>query len=150
MNDFTVHFWRLPNNPDLPLPQRETEGAVGYDIRSAEPDFVLQPGERRFVSAGLAIELPANIECQVRPRSGLARDHGVILLYSPSTIDPDYRGELFAPLWNTGSKPVSILRGMRVAQIVFQPTCLPVILEVEEAIAVTPRGPGGFGSTGHA
>lgn len=147
--NFTVRFWRLPNNPDLPLPRRATDGAVGYDIRSAESDFILEPGDRRFVSAGLAIELPDNIECQVRPRSGLARDFGIILLYSPSTIDPDYRGELFVPLWNVGPDAVTITRGMRIAQIVFQPTCLPTVAEVTEAPTNTTRGNGGFGSTGH-
>jgi dUTP pyrophosphatase len=121
---------------------------VGFDIASAEQDFILMPNERRFVSTGFSIELPPQVECQVRPRSGLARDHGVILLYSPSTIDPDYRGEIFAPLWNTGEKEVLIKRGARVAQIVFQLGCIPDIIEVQGIADETERGTKGFGSTG--
>lgn len=144
----SVRFQRLPNNPDLPLPRRESAGAVGFDFASAEADFVLKPNARRFVSAGFWIELPPDVECQVRPRSGLARDHGIILLYSPSTIDPDYRGELFAPLWNTGSNDVLINRGMRIAQLVFSKIYVPELLEGDVDSEATLRGQRGFGSTG--
>ena len=89
-----VRFRRLPSNPDLPLPSRATPHAAGYDVRSAEAEVVLEPGEIRLVATGLVLELPTGIECQVRPRSGLALKHGVTLPNSPGTIDPDYRGEL--------------------------------------------------------
>ncbi|HEX2091164.1 MAG TPA: dUTP diphosphatase [Longimicrobiaceae bacterium] len=143
----TVRFLRLPHNPDLPLPTRQTAGSAGYDVASAEPDFVLAPGERRLVSTGLAMELPADVECQVRPRSGLALRHGITLPNSPATIDPDYRGELRIILWNAGSDPVPILRGTRIAQLVFARFVAPEVVEVEE-VEATERGVGGFGSTG--
>ena len=148
MTAITVRFQRLANNPDLPLPARQTDGSVGYDIASAEEDFVLAPGEQRFVSAGFSVELPPNIECQVRPRSGFAREFGVVLLYSPCTIDPDYRGEICAPLWNTSMRDVLVKRGTRIAQLVFQPACTPEVMEVGEIAVQTERGAKGFGSTG--
>ena len=89
-----VRFRRLESNPDLPLPDRATVHSAGHDVRSAEPDFELAPGEIRAVATGLVMELPPGLECQVRPRSGLALKHGITLPNSPGTIDPDYRGEL--------------------------------------------------------
>lgn len=146
--DYTVRFIRLPNNPDLPLPARQTEGAAGYDVASAEPDFVLEAGERRAVSTGLCMELPSELECQVRPRSGLALRHGLTLPNTPATIDPDYRGELKVILWNAGDEPLPITRGMRIGQLVFNRFSVPRIEEATVA-AETGRGSRGFGSTGH-
>lgn len=142
-----VRFFRLPSNPDLPLPERATSGSAGYDIASAEPEFVLAPGQRRAVSTGLAIQLPPDVECQIRPRSGLALRWGLMLPNSPATIDPDYRGELRVLLWNAGTEPVVISRGMRIAQLVFGRFAAPVVQETGE-LATTERGAGGFGSTG--
>ncbi len=142
-----VRFTRLPHNPDLPLPARQTPGSAGYDVASAEPDFVLAPGARRAVATGLCMELPPHVECQVRPRSGLALRHGITLPNTPATIDPDYRGELRVILWNAGSEPVEITRGMRIAQLVFARFTAPEIVEVAE-LGETGRGTGGFGSTG--
>jgi len=144
---FRVRFLRLEGNPDLPLPSRATAHSVGYDVRSAEPELDLEPGEIRPVSTGLIMELPPGIECQVRPRSGLAARFGITLPNSPGTIDPDYRGELKVLLQNGGPKLVSIRRGERIAQLVFARFELPVIEEVT-AISETDRGSGGFGSTG--
>ena len=141
-----VRFIRLPNNPDLPLPSRQTAGSAGYDVSSAEEDFELLPGERRAVSTGLRMELPPHFECQVRPRSGLALRHGLTLPNTPATIDPDYRGELKIILWNAGSEPITIRRGMRIAQLVFARFETPAVMEVEE-LGETSRGSGGFGST---
>lgn len=146
-SELTVRFIRLPENPDLPLPSRQTEGSAGYDVASAEPDFELKPGERRAVSTGLRMELPAELECQVRPRSGLALRHGLTLPNTPATIDPDYRGELKIILWNAGEAPVTIARGMRIGQLVFARFAVPRIEEVA-TISDTGRGGGGFGSTG--
>ena len=142
-----VRFTRLENNPDLPLPARQTDGAAGYDVCSAEPDLVLQPGERRAISTGLRMELPGNVECQVRPRSGLALRHGLTLPNTPATIDPDYRGELKVILWNAGAEKIEITRGMRIAQLVFARFETPSIEEAE-TIGDTARGSDGFGSTG--
>jgi dUTP pyrophosphatase len=142
-----VRFLRLDTNPDLPLPERATERAAGYDLRSADPDFVLEPREIRLVGSGLAMELPHDVECQVRPRSGLATRYGVTLPNAPGTIDPDYRGEIRVALQNLGPAPVTIRRGERIAQLVFARF---EALEVEEVerLSETARGAGGFGSTG--
>lgn len=144
-----VRFRRLASNPDLPLPGRATEHAAGYDLRSAEESITLEPGEIRLVGTGLVMELPEGIECQVRPRSGLALEHGVTLPNSPGTIDPDYRGELRVIMQNLGSKSVTLWRGERIAQLVFARFETPVVVETDE-MSATARGSGGFGSTGTA
>ena len=143
----TVRIRRLPHNPDLPLPSRQSEMAAGFDVCSAELDFTLAPNERRAVATGLAFELPVGLEMQVRPRSGLALRHGITLPNAPGTIDPDYRGELKVILLNLGAEPVMVRRGDRVAQLVFARFEAPAI---EEAVylSATARGEQGFGSTG--
>ena len=142
-----VRVLRLAHNLDLPLPSRGTSGSAGYDLASAEPDFVLAPGERRLVATGLAIELPQGWEGQVRPRSGLALRHGLTMPNAPGTIDSDYRGELKVILQNGGSQPVTIARGDRIAQVVFAKYEVPELVDATE-LAESVRGPGGFGSTG--
>jgi dUTP pyrophosphatase len=146
---FEVRFTRLPSNPDLPLPERATEHAAGYDVRSAEESVTLQPGEIRLVGTGLSMELPEGVECQVRPRSGLALKHGVTLPNSPGTIDPDYRGELRVIMQNLGRDPVTLERGERIAQLVFARFEEPTVV-LAETLSETTRGGGGFGSTGTA
>lgn len=146
-SDSVLRFKRLDHNPDLPLPSRATEHAAGYDVRSADADFVLEPGEIRLVATGLVLEMPMDLECQVRPRSGLAVRHGVTLPNTPGTIDPDYRGEVKVPLINLGRSPVTIARGERVAQLVFARFVALPVEEVRE-VGSTERGQGGFGSTG--
>ena len=142
-----VRVRRLAHNPDLPLPARQTAGAAGYDVASAEPDFVLAAGERRAVGTGLAFEIPPGVEMQVRPRSGLALRHGITLPNAPGTVDSDYRGELKVIMQNAGDAPVAIARGDRIAQLVFARYVTPTIDEVE-TLAESARGEGGFGSTG--
>ena len=142
-----VRFLRLEGNPDLPLPGRETPHAAGYDVRSSDVDFELAPGEIRPVCTGLTMELPQGVECQVRPRSGLAARHGITLPNSPGTIDPDYRGELKILLQNTGPEAVTIRRGDRIAQLVFARFESPQV-EESRSLSDTARGEGGFGSTG--
>ncbi|MDE2975209.1 MAG: dUTP diphosphatase [Gemmatimonadota bacterium] len=141
-----VRFKRLRSNPDLELPARATGGAAGYDVRSCER-FRLAPGEVRAARTGLAMELPEGVECQVRPRSGLAARHGVTLPNSPGTIDSDYRGELKILMQNLGPEPVEIRRGDRIAQLVFN-RCLTPAVEEAPALSATERGAGRFGSTG--
>lgn len=145
----SVRFRRLPSNPDLPLPERATEHAAGYDVRSSEESVTLEPGEIRLVSTGLVMELPEGMECQVRPRSGLALKHGITLPNSPGTIDPDYRGELRVILQNLGSDAVTLARGERIAQLVFARFETPAI-QTSDELSETDRGTGGFGSTGTA
>jgi dUTP pyrophosphatase len=142
-----VHVLRLPHSAGLPLPTRVTPGSAGYDVASAEADFVLDPGERRAVATGFVFALPAGVEMQVRPRSGLALRHGITLPNAPGTIDPDYRGELKVILQNGGADPVTIRRGERIAQLVFARFETPEVIETD-AVDGTTRGVGGFGSTG--
>ena len=142
-----VRLTRLASNPDLPLPARQSAHAAGYDVASAEPDFVLVPGERRAVGTGLTFALPEGYEMQVRPRSGLALRSGVTLPNAPGTIDADYRGELKVILQNGGDEPVTIRRGDRIAQLVFARHESPEIME-SDALDATARGASGFGSTG--
>jgi len=142
-----VRVLRLPTNLDLPLPSRQTTGSAGFDLASAEPDFVLAPGERRLVSTGLALELPPGIEGQVRPRSGLAFRHGITMPNAPGTIDSDYRGEVRVILQNLGTEPVTIGRGDRIAQLVFARYETPELVDAT-ALEQSTRGAGGFGSTG--
>jgi len=144
--ELSVQFQRLPSNPDLPLPARATPQAAGYDIRSTT-EVVLNPGEIRLISTGLIMELPEGMECQVRPRSGLALKYGITLPNSPGTIDPDYRGEVKIIVQNLGSEQVTLIRGERVAQLVFSLFQSPEVSEVKE-LSSTDRGEDGFGSTG--
>ena len=142
-----VRIVRLPSNPDLPLPSRQSAHAAGFDVCSAEPDFVLAAGERRAVGTGLAFEIPEGYEMQVRPRSGLALRFGITLPNAPGTIDADYRGELKVILQNGGGEAVPIRRGERIAQLVFARHEAPTLVE-GDAVSETARGTGGFGSTG--
>ena len=142
-----VQIRRLPHHEGLPLPTRQTAGAAGYDVCSAEPEFTIEPLERRLVRTGLALAIPAGYEAQVRPRSGLAVKHGLTLPNSPATIDSDYRGELMIPMINLGPEPVVLARGTRIAQLVFQRVEAVELVEVDE-LPGSDRGEGGFGSTG--
>lgn len=136
----------LPNGEGLPLPERATAGAAGFDLRAAEAT-ILPPGEWRVVPTGLAMAIPAGWEGQVRPRSGLAAKHGVTVLNAPGTIDADYRGEVKVPLVNHGREPFVIARGERIAQLLFAPVP-EAALEVVATLPESTRGSGGFGSTG--
>ena len=142
-----VLFTRLESNPDLPLPARAAPQAAGYDVRSAEGSVTLEPGEIRLVGTGLVMELPEGVECQVRPRSGLALRHGITLPNSPGTIDPDYRGELKIIMQNLGGESVTLERGSRIAQLIFARFEEPEVV-LSEQVSETDRGDGGFGSTG--
>lgn len=140
---------RAAGAEDLPLPAYASAGAAGLDLRAAVPaPLVVAPGERVRVSAGLRIAVPAGYEAQVRPRSGLALRHGIVLPNAPGTIDSDYRGEVQVILWNAGPEPFTIARGDRIAQLVVSPI-VRVSLE-EGELDETPRGTSGFGSTGRS
>ena len=134
------------NKSNNALPEYETPGAAGLDVRCTE-DFTVDPGGRCLVPTGLYIEVPAGYEIQVRPRSGVALKHGITVLNSPGTIDSDYRGELGVILINHGPRSVSFNLGDRVAQIV-----LAKVERIEwysaGALTGTKRGEKGFGSTG--
>ena len=146
-----VRVKRLPHGESLDLPAYQSDGAAGMDLVAALPDhatLVLEPGARDLVPTGLSIELPDGYEAQVRPRSGLALRHGVTVLNAPGTIDADYRGEIGVILINHSREPFAIARGTRIAQLVIAKVERAVL--VEDDLAETARGRGGFGSTGIA
>lgn len=139
-----VKIERLPHALDLPLPSYATEGAAGMDLRSAE-DCLLRRGEIKVIPCGIKIALPPGYEGQIRARSGLA-SKGIIVLNSPGTVDPDYRGEIKVILANIGREDLQIRRGERIAQLVIAPF---VKVEWEEGeVGMTSRGEGGLGHTG--
>jgi dUTP pyrophosphatase len=146
----SVAVQRLPHAEGLALPAYATGGAAGLDLLAAvAAPLVIPPGGRVLVPTGLMVAIPEGYELQVRPRSGLALRHGIVLPNSPGTIDSDYRGELQVIVMNAGEAPFTVERGMRIAQAVLAAV---VRLEWREAASLTAtgRGAGGFGSTGTA
>jgi dUTP pyrophosphatase len=136
-------------SPSAIAPQRMTEHSAGFDLFADLPEAILiPPGKRMLVPTGIAIEVPLQHEAQIRPRSGLAVKHGIGVLNSPGTIDPDYRGEVKVILINCGPEEVIIQPGMRIAQMVICPVVHCRLIESDE-LSDTARGEGGFGHTGH-
>jgi dUTP diphosphatase len=146
--EFAVQL--LPHAEDLPLPRYQSPGAAGLDLVAAVPagsKIVIEPGARHLVPTGLTLQLPPSFEAQVRPRSGLALEHGVTVLNAPGTIDSDYRGEVKVLLVNFGSEPFEVSRGLRIAQLIVAPV-IRASLKIVRELEGTSRGVGGFGSTG--
>ncbi|MCR0984635.1 dUTP diphosphatase [Roseomonas populi] len=144
----TIRVVRLPHAADLPLPAYATDGAAAMDLLAAvEAPLTILPGARALVPTGLVVALPPGHEWQIRPRSGLALKHGIVLPNSPGTIDEDYRGEVQVIVMNAGEEPFMVERGMRIAQAVLAPVTRAVFEEAE-SLDETVRGGGGFGSTG--
>ena len=142
---------KIYNASDNALPTYESATAAGLDLRAnlKEP-VTLAPGERKLIPTGLFMELPEGYEAQVRPRSGLAIKHGITVLNSPGTIDPDYRGEVMVILINLSDTPFQIQHGDRIAQMViaqYQQIQWQPVASVEE-LSETERGAGGFGHSG--
>lgn len=143
-----VQVQRLAHSAGLPLPSYATSGAAGMDFLAAvEQPMVIAPGARGLVPTGLKIALPSGYELQIRPRSGLALKHGIVLPNAPGTIDEDYRGEIGIIVMNAGAEPFIVERGMRIAQGVVAPVVRAVWSE-SSSLDETARGEGGFGSTG--
>ncbi|MCB9707684.1 MAG: dUTP diphosphatase [Myxococcales bacterium] len=138
--------------PDVvDAPNYASEGAAGLDLQAAIPEpRCLARGEVLRIPTGVAVELPARHEGQVRPRSGLAARHGVTLLNAPGTIDADYRGEICVLLINLGQEDYVVNPGDRIAQLVVAPVIHARIevVSVLSALSSTKRGEDGFGSTG--
>ncbi len=148
MSALAVSVQVLPHGVGLPLPAYATLGSAGADLAAAiAAPLVLPPGGRALVPTGIALALPDGFEAQVRPRSGLALRCGVTVLNSPGTIDSDYRGEILVILANLGSEPVTVARGDRIAQLVVAPVQRAEWRAVAE-LPASPRGAGGFGSSG--
>jgi dUTP pyrophosphatase len=142
----TVRIRKL--RPDAVVPRYMTAGAAGLDLCAAvDGPIDLDPGQRIAVPTGLAFAIAAGFEGQVRPRSGLARDHGITVVNAPGTVDCDFRGEVNVLLVNLGHSVVTIGPRDRIAQLVIAPVVQAELVEVDELDA-TERGAGGFGSTG--
>jgi len=132
---------------DLPLPSYAHPGDAGADLVTTV-DVTLAPGERAVVPTGIAIALPEGYVALVHPRSGLAARHGLSIVNTPGTIDAGYRGEIKVLLVNHDPvQPVTLRRGDRIAQVVFQRFERAVFTEVD-ALPESVRGIGGYGSTG--
>ena len=128
------------------LPEYATQGSSGVDLRASE-DYIIKSGERALVATGIRLAIPAGYEVQLRPRSGLALMHGIIIPNSPGTIDSDYRGEVKVILMNLGREDFIIKAGDRIAQMVLAPVA-KISWEERAELEETARGAGGFGSTG--
>lgn len=143
--------WAEGADETLGLPQYETAGAAGADLRANLPNgpVTLAPLKRALISTGLHMEIPQGYEVQVRPRSGLALKHGITLPNSPGTIDSDYRGVVGVILLNLGDASFEITHGMRIAQMVAAPV-VQATCQLVNQLDRTSRGSGGFGSTGES
>ncbi len=148
-DDIKVALKPLEHAVGLKLPSYATMQSAGMDLTAAlEEALELGPGERALIPTGLSIALPLGFEAQIRPRSGLAINHGVTVLNTPGTIDADYRGEIKVILINHGQEPFTVQRGMRIAQMVverFTHVNWEIVSDLDEN---SERGTGGFGSTG--
>lgn len=146
-------MWEDWADRSLPLPQYETAGAAGADLRAnLRPEdratgFTLDPMRRAVIPTGIRVAIPMGYEMQIRPRSGLALKHGISLPNTPGTIDSDYRGPLGVALINLGAEPYTIQHGDRIAQAVVAPV-VQAGYQVVEILDETARGDRGFGSTG--
>lgn len=138
----------IVNRSRFPLPQYATIHSAGLDLRAdIEKALILKPLERSLVPTGLYIELPEGYEAQVRPRSGLAAKHGISIVNTPGTIDPDYRGEIKVILVNLSDVPFTLEPGERIAQMIIA-RFEHINWNEVESLSVTERGEGGFGHTG--
>jgi dUTP pyrophosphatase len=133
-------------DPDLPMPQHAHTGDGGVDLHAAE-DAILPPGERCIVPTGIAVAIPLGYAGFVVPRSGLAARSGLSVVNAPGLVDSGYRGEIKVILVNLGQEVIELARGDRIAQLVVVAVEEQVFVEVDE-LPDSPRGSGGFGSTG--
>ena len=139
---------KITNKSKHPLPQYETIGASGMDVRANISESInIEPLGRALIKTGLFLEMEIGLECQVRPRSGMALKKGITVLNTPGTVDADYRGEVGVILVNLSNETVTIEDGERLAQLVFCKVEQVQLSEVE-ALNESTRGAGGFGSTG--
>lgn len=141
---------RLPHSEGLPLPRYQTEGAAGMDLQAAIPAeevITLEPGDRRLIPCGFKMTVPSGYEAQVRARSGNALKVGLGMANGVGTIDSDYTGEVGVIAINHGREKIGIRRGDRIGQLIVAPVA-QVVWEECSGLDATPRGTGGFGSTG--
>jgi len=144
----TIKICRKAGCQDVPAPRYMSDHASGMDVCAAcDGDVTIAPGDVKLIPCGFYLAVPVGYEAQMRPRSGLALKHGIVLPNSPGTIDADYRGEVCVIVANVGSEAFTVQRGMRIAQMVIAPVTRVETAMVEE-LDDTARGQGGFGHTG--
>lgn len=150
MTTLTIPICVLPHGHKNPLPKYQTSQSAGMDLHAAiSEDILLEPGQRVLIPTGIAFALPQGYEAQIRSRSGLSLNHGVIVLNAPATIDADHRGEVKVVLINLGRDPFSVQPGMRIAQLIiasFSQAFWNVVPDLEAYPSA--RDISGFGSTG--
>jgi len=135
--------------PGAKLPERKTDGSAGFDVAACiTEEVIITPGETRMIGTGLAVALPPGHAAFIYARSGLGIKHGVIPANYVGVIDSDYREEVVVGLRNTSGMPFTVRNGDRIAQMVISKCELPELVLYDE-LDDTPRGDGGFGSTGH-
>ncbi|KKN00417.1 hypothetical protein LCGC14_1138050 [marine sediment metagenome] len=135
-------------NKNFITPKQQTCLSAGVDIHyCSEEPITLKSLERTLVPTGFCMELPPGIEAQIRPRSGLAIEHGITVLNSPGTIDADFTSEIKVILINLSNESFTITPGMRIAQMVVAKHAF-FSFTIKEKLNDTDRGTGSFGSTG--
>ena len=139
-----VKILRLAENAKLPRCEHDND--AGMDLYAIAPQTI-HPSETALIPTGIAIEHPPSTEAQVRPRSGLALNHGITVLNTPGTIDAGYRGEIRVILINHGKRSFKVEPGMRIAQMVLMPVIRAELEEVR-CLSDSARNEGGFGSSG--
>jgi dUTP pyrophosphatase len=146
MEETNIKIRNISNNP---FPKYATTGSSGLDLMAyVEFPITLESLERKLIPTGLFLEIPQDMEAQVRPRSGLAINHGITCLNSPGTIDSDYRGEIKVILVNLSDKSFTVNNGDRIAQIIFSKV-EKIKWQEETLLSSSLRGEGGFGHTGN-
>ena len=144
-----VKFKKLENYPEefytSGLPEYETTGSSGFDIR-ADSTYYIHPNGTRLIKTGFSVAVPEGYELQIRSRSGLALKKSVFVLNGIGTVDSDYRSEIGVILHNSGEEGFTIEKGDRIAQGVIVPI-IKSNFQVIDELETTERN-GGFGSTG--
>jgi len=144
---FTNPIWvKVLTDDDSQIPTYQTHGSAACDLKSTD-DVVIPPGSRFVVGTGIKLEIPNGFGAMVCSRSGLAAKNGIQVLNDPGLIDTDYRGEVKVILHNAGKEEFIVKKGDRIAQLLFFPI-FQAIFQKTKVVAETPRGEGGFGSTG--
>lgn len=145
----TINIKPFNDQLDYIIPKYSTSGSVGADLYAITKEpIILKPMSRVLISTNLIIELPLGIEAQIRPRSGMAINHGISVINSPGTIDSDYRGEIKIILINLGEHNFTINHGDKIAQMVISPVIIADFQITQSHLEETQRGHNGFGSTG--
>jgi len=148
MEEVKIHVKRLRKDQSIPLPRYMTQGSSGMDLFAfLEKEVTLESGERKLIPTGISVAIPEGFEGQIRPRSGLAVQHGIGVVNGPGTIDADYRGEISVLLINFGHAPFTLRHGDRIAQMVISRVYRAIFEELNE-LPPTGRQEGGFGHTG--